>query len=90
MAFGGCSDTSLSHTGLGKTYQSLTFVAGLMRSKTIRNAIVVAPLSVLRSWEKEAHRVIKKNCVKNVTITVVNSDMGKNRRIRVLESAISW
>lgn len=29
-----------------------------MRAGTIRNALIVAPLSVLASWEKEAQRVL--------------------------------
>lgn len=74
---------------MGKTYQSLTFLGGLMRARTIRNALVVAPLSVLQSWEKEARVVISKSCVPRITIIVLSSEMAKKRRQRLLQEALS-
>lgn len=76
--------------GMGKTYQTLAYLGGLMRSRTIRNALVVAPLSVLRSWEKEAEIVMKRSCVHQVTIFVVQSETRKDRRCRMLREALSW
>lgn len=75
--------------GMGKTYQTLTFLGGMMRARTIRNALIVAPVSVLRSWEKEAN-VIVKMCVSNVSIKVVSSDINKRSRQRLLQSALEW
>jgi hypothetical protein len=40
---------------MDKIYHLVAFLGGLMRAHTIRNALVVAPLSVLQSWEKQAH-----------------------------------
>lgn len=74
--------------GLGKTYQSLSYIGGLMRAGTISNALVVVPVSVLRMWEKEAHTVIKRNCVRNIQITVVSSDLSRERRSRILREAL--
>lgn len=75
--------------GMGKTYQTLTFLGGMMRARTIRNAIVVAPLTVLRSWEKEAHNVLKA-CVSNLFIKVVSSDIAVSGRQHYLRSALEW
>lgn len=59
-----------------------------MRAKTIRNALVVAPLSILQSWEKEARRVIQRSCAPRITIIVLSSDMTKIRRQKLLRQAI--
>jgi SNF2 family DNA or RNA helicase len=75
--------------GMGKTYMALTLLGGLMRSKTIRNGLIVAPLSVLRSWETEATKVVKL-CVPNITILVVSSDVGKAMRCKHLRTALTW
>eukprot|EP00891_Asterochloris_glomerata_P006698 jgi/Astpho2/6698/gw1.00101.139.1_t len=42
--------------GLGKTMQCSAFLAGLMTSKLIRRAIIVAPKTLLAQWEKELSR----------------------------------
>jgi SNF2 family DNA or RNA helicase len=75
--------------GMGKTYMALTFLGGLMRAKTIRNALIVAPLSVLRSWETEASKVVNQ-CVPNVRTVTVSSGMGKATRCRHLRTALEW
>jgi SNF2 family DNA or RNA helicase len=75
--------------GMGKTYQTLAFLGGLMRARTIRNAVILAPLSVLRSWEKEASHVVK-SCVNTISIEVVSSDISKRRRQQILRSALEW
>jgi hypothetical protein len=40
---------------MGKIYHLVAFLGGLIQANTIRNPLVVAPLSMLQSWEKEAH-----------------------------------
>jgi SNF2 family DNA or RNA helicase len=75
--------------GMGKTYMALTFLGGLMRDKTIRNGLIVAPLSVLRSWETEAEKVLKA-CVPLVRVYVVSSDIGKATRYKRLQEALEW
>jgi DNA excision repair protein ERCC-6 len=75
--------------GMGKTYMTLTYLGGLMRTKAIRNALVIAPLSVLRSWESEAHKVAKL-CVPNVSIQVLSSGVAKATRSRRLQNALQW
>jgi len=72
--------------GMGKTYTSLAFLGGLMRTRTIRNALIITPVSVLRSWESEANKIIK-SCASGVAILVVSSDMSKSRRIKLLQGA---
>jgi SNF2 family DNA or RNA helicase len=57
-----------------------------MRAGTIRNALVIAPLSVLRSWEKEAGKILPQ-CVSNIRISVVSSSVSVKERRRILKEA---
>jgi SNF2 family DNA or RNA helicase len=66
---------------------TLAYLGGLMRAGTIRSALVVAPLSVLRAWENEAHKVLAM-CVPTVQIQVLSSTMGASKRRRALEEAL--
>ena len=75
--------------GMGKTYMTLTLLGGLMRAGTIQNALIIAPLSVLRSWETEASKVVKL-CVPKIKIQVLSSDIGKSTRCRRLRDALEW
>jgi SNF2 family DNA or RNA helicase len=105
--------------GMGKTFMALTVVGGLMRTRSIRNALIIAPckfdaihndvlyacfgmhthtdllalsciaVSVLRSWQSEASKVLKA-CVPGVTIVVVSSDIGKATRCKRLQDALEW
>lgn len=75
--------------GMGKTYQTLAFLGGMMRAKTIKNALILAPLSVLPSWEKEANNILKL-CASNVCIEVINSECSVTRRQRLWHSALEW
>ena len=68
---------------------TLTYLGGLMRAGTIKNALIVAPLSVLRSWEKEANNVLVA-CVPNVRVKVLSSEVGKNNRSKILTEALAW
>jgi len=72
---------------------TLSFLGGLFRAKTIRNALVVAPVSVLRSWEKESYKILKtlKCCAAPVRIQVVSSEgMTVLQRSRALRRALEW
>jgi DNA excision repair protein ERCC-6-like len=60
-----------------------------MRAKTIFSALVIAPVSILRSWEKEARRVIAHTCVPNLQIYVLTSQTQRKDRQRILRSALS-
>ena len=71
--------------GMGKTYVTLSFLGGLMRAQTIRNALVIAPLSVLQSWENEARKILRQ-CVPSFRVTVVNSEMSRRRRLEFMDS----
>lgn len=39
--------------GLGKTFQVTAFLTGLFRSNYIKKVLIIAPVSVLESWNKE-------------------------------------
>ena len=75
--------------GMGKTYQTLTLLGGLIRTKTIKNALIVAPKSLLRSWEREARDVVKQ-CAPHVRIQVVSADTAKRTRTKRVEEALFW
>ena len=71
--------------GMGKTYVTLSYLGGLMRAGTIRNALVIAPLSVLRSWENTGRKILRQ-CVSSFKVTVVNSEMSRKRRLEFIDS----
>lgn len=73
--------------GMGKTFMTLTYIGGLMRAGTISNALILAPLSVLRSWEREAMNVLRQ-CVPDVEIKILQSEMSKKQRDHILDKAL--
>ncbi len=73
--------------GMGKTLSTLAYLGSLMRAKTIYNAIVVCPKSVVRSWEREANLIIKNICVPKTTVYAVTSDMKCEKRKRIFTEA---
>jgi len=76
-----------SESQMGKTMQTLAYLGSLMRAKTINNAIIVCPKSVVRSWEREANLILKNMCVPKASVYAVTSDMGKEKRKRVFADA---
>jgi SNF2 family DNA or RNA helicase len=68
---------------------TVCFLGGLFRSRTIKNALIVAPLSVLRSWENEAKKVVTK-CSQHAKIQVISSELKPTKRIRMIRDAIRW
>lgn len=75
--------------GMGKTFQTLAFLGGLMRAKTIRNALIVATKSILHNWNKEANNIIKK-CVPSASVKVVSSTTPGHSRKNYLQLAMEW
>jgi len=74
--------------GMGKTWMTLSLLGGLMKTKTIQKALVVAPVSVLRNWEKEATFILR-NCVNlKVKIEVIASDISIQKRKKKLHQAL--
>ena len=57
-----------------------------MKAKTIKKAIVVAPVSVLRNWEKEANKILRQ-CVA-VKIQVISSDVSVYNRQKRLHQVM--
>ena len=74
--------------GLGKTFQTLSYLGGMMRGGTIRNALIICPVSVLRTWEREANDILKRSAVPRVTVSVVSSDTKKALRVYQLQNAL--
>ncbi len=57
-----------------------------MKAKTIKKAVVVAPVSVLRNWENEANKILRQ-CVA-VKIQVISSDVSVYNRKKKLHQAL--
>lgn len=57
-----------------------------MKAKTIRKAIVVAPVSVLRNWENEARKILRLCC--DVKIQVLSSEITVYNRKKRLHQAL--
>jgi len=75
----------------GKTYQTCTLLAGLMRSRKIRNALIVCPVAVMKTWEKEAKLIIEKLCgIGTLSLRIVDSSIKRERRAMMLEEALLW
>ena len=68
---------------------AVVYISGLMKAGTIRNTLVVAPASVLRSWENEACNVLTV-CVPGAQIIVLSSTMSQKKRKSVLGEALHW
>ena len=67
--------------------QILALIGGLFRCRTIRNALVVCPVSVVQSWEKEAKQVFDL-CGLSSTASVMVVD--KKDLIVSLDAAMEW
>ena len=57
-----------------------------MRAGTIKKAVVVAPVSVLKNWENEAKKILTQ-CVR-VKIQILSSDIVVNKRKQRLHQAL--
>jgi SNF2 family DNA or RNA helicase len=69
--------------GLGKTFQVTCLLTGLMRNKLIQRALIVVPVSVLQTWERELRQHLHPH-VKRIGIDIVNADMAKKKRQQIL------
>lgn len=76
--------------GLGKTFQTCTILGALMRSRTIKNALIVCPVAVMATWEREGRMILDKCCGLKVTIRIIDSSIRRERRAILLEEALSW
>jgi SNF2 family DNA or RNA helicase len=69
---------------------TLTLLGGLMKAKTIRNALVLCPVSLLRTWENEARKVLITYLgLPSITISVISSEMDRHKRAYMLEKAMT-
>lgn len=76
--------------GLGKTYQTCTLLGGLMRAGTIRNALIISPVVVMKNWERESRMILEKFCGVRVSILNIDSSIKRERRAMLLEEALKW
>ena len=76
--------------GLGKTFQTCTLLGGLMRSRVIRNALIICPVVVMKTWEREMKLILEQYCGVKVSIRIVDSSIKRERRAMLLEEALRW
>lgn len=69
--------------GLGKTFQVTSLLCGLLRLKEIRRVLIICPVSVTQSWSRELRDHAKPH-VKSLTVDIINSEMPKKQRERIL------
>jgi SNF2 family DNA or RNA helicase len=82
---------SMGSKGLGKTMQTLAFIGGLFRCHTIRNALVICPVSVLQNWKNEAEHIFELSGISSkVSVIVVDSNSRKGQRASLLNFAMVW
>jgi len=73
--------------GLGKTIQTASFLAGMMRSKNIKNALVICPPSLLDSWRRETEGTFR-HCLNSYMIEVIDSKVKKPERPLISREAL--
>lgn len=71
--------------GMGKTVTTLSLIGGLMRAGSIQTALVIAPLSVLESWQTTGRKILRQ-CIPRVKVTVLNSDIPQYQRQGIIQS----
>ena len=74
--------------GLGKTFQVNCLLTGLMRSNRIQRVLIVAPVSVLPSWNRELVQHLAPH-VKRVAIEMCNAEMAKKKRQQILKDVFA-
>ena len=74
--------------GLGKTFQVNCLLTGLMRSNQIQRVLIVAPVSVLPSWNRELIQHLAPY-VKRIAIEVCNAEMVKKKRQQILREVFA-
>ena len=72
--------------GLGKTFQVISLLAGLMAEESIKRVLVIAPVSVLPTWQRELSEHLAPHFSK-ADILLVNSDLTKKKRQMLLDNA---
>ncbi|KAL0477736.1 DNA excision repair protein [Acrasis kona] len=73
--------------GLGKTVQVSSFINGLFESKLAKRVMIVCPVSVLHTWEKELKKWTP-NCKDVIMFHKADSDLDRNRIVMGFNNAI--
>jgi len=73
--------------GMGKTFTVISFLTSLFRTHTIRKVLILCPVSVLESWNRE----ICNHCLPHVHkcyAHLIASDVSKSKRESILEDVL--
>ena len=60
-----------------------------MRSKNIKNALVICPPSLLDSWRREAEGIFR-HCLNSYMIEIIDSKVKKPDRPLISREALEW
>lgn len=74
--------------GLGKTFQVNCLLTGLMRSNKIQKVLIIAPVSVLPSWNRELVQHLAPY-VKRIGIEMCSAEMTKKRRQKIVSDVFA-
>eukprot|EP00588_Corethron_pennatum_P023615 CAMPEP_0194311314 /NCGR_PEP_ID=MMETSP0171-20130528/8280_1 /TAXON_ID=218684 /ORGANISM="Corethron pennatum, Strain L29A3" /LENGTH=1645 /DNA_ID=CAMNT_0039065349 /DNA_START=32 /DNA_END=4969 /DNA_ORIENTATION=- len=74
--------------GMGKTLQAVTLLSGLMKTREIKKALIVCPVSLLTNWNKEAVQVMRL-CAPKGKVTIFDSTIPKIKRTRILREILT-
>jgi len=66
----------------------ISLLIGLINQHAVKRVLIIAPVSVLPSWQRELEEHLKP-VVKNSSISVINSEMTKGKRIDILNIVFS-
>lgn len=74
--------------GLGKTFQIVSLLTGLLLKNEIKRILIISPVSVLHNWEKEIREHLLPH-IPRVRLDSINADVNKKKRINILISSSS-
>lgn len=73
--------------GMGKTFTVVSFLTSLFRTHTIRKVLILCPVSVLESWNREICNHLLPH-VHKCYAHLISSDVSKAKREKILEEVL--
>lgn len=73
---------------MGKTFQIVSLLTGLLIKNEIKRILIISPVSVLHNWEKEIREHLLPH-IPRVRLDSINADVNKKKRINILISSSS-
>ena len=70
--------------GLGKTFQTVCLLTGLLRQRDVASVLIICPVSVLQSWQREIQTRMLPHVTKRLLVALASGDMSKTKREKIL------